>query len=182
MLVINDGNLTNGFADAAADIYSKQISNSYARKFKNNLTTMFGKTDSKKLRSPLLIKNEYLSINLPAEQIKFLRLKFSDFNNELSAKIKSDQKLVLVIETDNEHAMAELRRFFFELISLGIKNPVIIKRDYENHFLDDVRLYSSTDFGGLLIDGFGDGVWLKINSEKFETEKGQEKEKKKEDP
>ena len=129
------------------------------------------KLDSKKLRFPLLIKNEYLRINLPAEQIKFLRLRFSDFDNELSAKIKNDQKLVLVIETDNEHAMAELRRFFFELINQGIKNPVIIKRDYYTHSLDDDRLYSSTDFGGLLIDGLGDGVWLTSKSEQLDAEK-----------
>ncbi len=67
--------------------------------------------------------------------------------------------------------MAELRRFFFELINQGIKNPVIIKRDYHNHSLDDVRLYSSTDFGGLLIDGFGDGVWLTSKSEQLDAEK-----------
>ncbi len=56
--------------------------------------------------------------------------------------------------------MAEQRRFFFELINQEIKNPVIIKRDYQNISLDEIRLYSSTDFGALLIDGFGDGVWL----------------------
>jgi (E)-4-hydroxy-3-methylbut-2-enyl-diphosphate synthase len=126
--------------------------------------------DSKKLRFPLLIKNEYLRINLPGTQLKFLQLKFIDFDNDLSAKIKSDQRLVLVIETDNKHAMAELRRFFFELISRGIKNPVIIKRDYEYLSLDDVRICSSTDFGGLLIDGFGDGVWLTSKSEQPDAE------------
>ncbi|MCU0415376.1 MAG: (E)-4-hydroxy-3-methylbut-2-enyl-diphosphate synthase [Ignavibacteriaceae bacterium] len=128
--------------------------------------------DIKKLRYPLLTKNEYLTKTSNSAQLKFLQLKLIDFDNELSAKIKSDQKLVLVIETDNEHGMAEQRRFFFELINRGIKNSVIIKRDYHKHSLDEVRLYSSTDFGGLLIDGLGDGVWLKVNSEKSESEKG----------
>src|SRR5690606_26679580 len=41
--------------------------------------------------------------------------------------------------------------------------PVIIKRDYEADF-DQFRLYSATDFGALLIDGFGDGVWSKVIS------------------
>jgi (E)-4-hydroxy-3-methylbut-2-enyl-diphosphate synthase len=67
--------------------------------------------------------------------------------------------------------MAELRRFFFELINQEIKNPVIIKRDYHNLSLDEVRLYSSTDFGGLLIDGLGDGVWLSTKIEKSESDK-----------
>ncbi len=28
--------------------------------------------------------------------------------------------------------------------------------------LDELRLFSSTDFGALLIDGFGDGVWAEV--------------------
>ena len=131
----------------------------------------WNRLDTKKLRYPLLMKNEYLTKTSNSEQLKFLQLKFIDFDNELSAKIKSDQKLVLVIETDNEHGMAEQRRLFFELINQGIKNPVIIKRDYQKLSLDEVRLYSSTDFGALLIDGFGDGVWLTAVNEKQESEK-----------
>jgi (E)-4-hydroxy-3-methylbut-2-enyl-diphosphate synthase len=121
------------------------------------------KLDSKKLRFPLFYKGDYLTAKSFSEQINFLGIKISDFDDELSSKIKSDGKLVLIINTDNEHGMAEQRRLFFELINRGIKNPVIIKRDYKNLTLDEIRLYSSTDFGALLIDGLGDGVWL--NSE-----------------
>lgn len=58
--------------------------------------------------------------------------------------------------------MAEQRRIFFELLNLDIQNPLIIKRDYENISFEKLQLYSSTDLGALLIDGFGDGVWLKV--------------------
>jgi (E)-4-hydroxy-3-methylbut-2-enyl-diphosphate synthase len=68
--------------------------------------------------------------------------------------------------------MAEQRRLFFELISQEIKNSIIIKRDYQNLSLDEVRLFSSTDFGALLIDGFGDGVWLTKETKKVEDETG----------
>ncbi len=120
----------------------------------------WNKLDTKKLRYPLFTVNEYLAEKIFLDQIKFLKLKSDDLGKDLLSKFKSDSKLVLAIETDNEHGMAEQRRFFFELLSQEIKNPVIVKRDYQNISLDEVRLYSSTDFGGLLIDGFGDGVWL----------------------
>jgi (E)-4-hydroxy-3-methylbut-2-enyl-diphosphate synthase len=131
----------------------------------------WNKLDSKKLRYPLLTVNEYLAEKTFSDQIKFLKLKSDDLSKDLLSKIKSDSKLVLTIETDNEHGMAEQRRFFFELINQEIKNPAIIKRDYQNISLDDVRLYSSTDFGGLLIDGFGDGVLLTTETEKSGSEK-----------
>jgi (E)-4-hydroxy-3-methylbut-2-enyl-diphosphate synthase len=128
------------------------------------------KLGSKKLRFPISTTDEYLKNKTLSDQITFLKLKLNELSDEISEKIRNDRKLVLIIETDNDHGMAEQRRFFFELINREIKNPVIIKRDYKNITLDEVRLYSSTDFGGLLIDGFGDGVWLTVDKEKSEFE------------
>src|SRR6478736_5029826 len=39
--------------------------------------------------------------------------------------------------------------------------PFIIKSNYNNLSEEEFQLYSSTDNGGLLLDGFGDGVWIK---------------------
>lgn len=162
-------------ADAAADIIylGKQNINF---EIPENLRLIidysdWNKLNSKKLRYPLLTINEYLSDEIYSDQIKYLKLKSDDLSKDLLSKIKSDSKLALVIETDNEHGMAEQRRFFFELINQKIKNPVIIKRDYKNITVDEVRLCSSTDFGALLIDGFGDGVWLTTETEKSDSEK-----------
>jgi (E)-4-hydroxy-3-methylbut-2-enyl-diphosphate synthase len=130
----------------------------------------WNKLDTKKLRFPLFHKDEYLRSKIFSDQINFLTLRISDLDEKLSNKIKLDKKLALVIETDNEHGMAEQRRLCFELINHEVKNPLIIKRDYQNISLDEVRLYSSTDFGALLIDGFGDGVLLTAENEKQELE------------
>ena len=74
----------------------------------------------------------------------------------------------MVIETDNSHGMAEQRRLIFELILKEVKNPVIIKRDYRDITPEELRIFSSTDLGALLIDGLGDGVWVTadLNEEK----------------
>jgi (E)-4-hydroxy-3-methylbut-2-enyl-diphosphate synthase len=151
-------------ADAAADIiYLRKQNISF--NFPENLKLIIDhdvweKLDSKKLRYPLLSKSEYLKSKNFSDQLNFLELQLNDLDEELSGKIKSDNRLVLVVKTTNEHGMAEQRRLFFELIKQEINNPVIIKRNYQNISLDEIRLYSSTDLGALLIDGLGDGVWL----------------------
>jgi len=86
----------------------------------------------------------------------------SAFSDMLSVIVK-DQTVVLILSTNNIHGMAEQRRVFFELMLRNIKNPVVIKRSYEKIDRDNFRLNASTDFGALLIDGFGDGVWLTGN-------------------
>jgi (E)-4-hydroxy-3-methylbut-2-enyl-diphosphate synthase len=55
--------------------------------------------------------------------------------------------------------MPEQRRVFCELLFRDIPNPIIIKRTYNNITPEDFILFSSTDFGALFIEGFGDGVW-----------------------
>lgn len=71
-----------------------------------------------------------------------------------------DGTLVLIMETDNPHAMADLRRGLVTLLQLDIQVPVIIKRTYEVDTVDRVMLAASTDAGGLLVDGMGDGIML----------------------
>jgi len=123
---------------------------------------------------PLLTSVDYLTVNKLSEVLNFLKINFSDLTEKLIKKLKGDNNTVLIIDTKNDHGMAEQRRFFFELMNKGIKNPVIVKRDYKKIFLDEVRLFSSTDFGALLIDGMGDGVWITVNqmiTDKRENEK-----------
>jgi (E)-4-hydroxy-3-methylbut-2-enyl-diphosphate synthase len=129
------------------------------------------KLDSKKLRFPLFNKENYLKNRSRSDQINFLALNLDELDNKLKNEIKNDNNLILVIETDNAHGMVEQRRFFFELILQGIKNPVIIKRDYVNVTLEELRLYSSIDLGALLIDGLGDGVWLTADLKEEKEEK-----------
>jgi (E)-4-hydroxy-3-methylbut-2-enyl-diphosphate synthase len=67
--------------------------------------------------------------------------------------------LVLVLETNNTHGMAEQRRVFIELMNLNIGVPVIIKRNYNALDEEKFQLHASTDIAALLLDGLGDGVW-----------------------
>ncbi len=70
------------------------------------------------------------------------------------------KSVVMIFETEKENAMQELRKMFFELLNEECDIPVIVKRNYKNSSEEIFQLYSSTDVGGLFLDGFGDGVWL----------------------
>jgi (E)-4-hydroxy-3-methylbut-2-enyl-diphosphate synthase len=57
--------------------------------------------------------------------------------------------------------MPELRRMAVELSQNKCDVPLIIKCNYKGLSESQFQLYSSTDVGGLLLDGFGDGIWIK---------------------
>ena len=120
---------------------------------------------------PIFLSKEFLEANKKSNELNFVIVGINDLSESLISKIENDKTVVLILETENLHGMAEQRRVFFELIEKEITNPVIIKRSYSNKTFEDLQLYSSTDFGALLIDGFGDGVWLSVDGLNSESEK-----------
>ena len=113
---------------------------------------------------PLLTAAEYLqarqSRSTRTRPPEFVGLSLADLSDELLAALRTDQTVVLLIHTDNAHAMPELRRLFVELMNQGITTPVVVQRSYTTVSNEDMPLYAATDVGGLLIDGLGDGIML----------------------
>lgn len=104
---------------------------------------------------------EYVSSKEKSGTMNFVGLQITDIFLPGFAALNNDTTLVWVVETANKHGMAEERRIFIELLEKKYKTPVIIKREYIQTNADEIRLYSATDAGALLIDGMGEGVWLK---------------------
>jgi (E)-4-hydroxy-3-methylbut-2-enyl-diphosphate synthase len=67
---------------------------------------------------------------------------------------------VLILSTDNEHAMPTLRQAFILMKQMNLEIPVVVHRKYAGLTEEQFQLYASTDFGALLLDGFGDGVMI----------------------
>jgi (E)-4-hydroxy-3-methylbut-2-enyl-diphosphate synthase len=129
------------------------------------------KIDNKLNKFPLFSANEYLATAEKSGKVNFILLKLNELTREFINKIKNDATAVLVLQTNNLHGMAEQRRGFFELILNEVRNPIIIKRNYNDINIDRLRLYSSTDLGSLLIDGYGDGVWVEVKKISKEGDK-----------
>ncbi len=119
--------------------------------------------------NPIFNSNEYLNAESKSDTLNFLLICLDELNKNLIEQIKNDKTLILVLETNNLHGMPEQRRAFIELLNHKIENPVIIKRTYSGISIDELRLYSSTDIGGLLIEGFGDGGWINTKNTLLET-------------
>jgi (E)-4-hydroxy-3-methylbut-2-enyl-diphosphate synthase len=117
---------------------------------------------------PMLSVTEYLTAKRSGEplheRLNFVHCTWDDLSDDLFDQLRTEQTVVLVISTDNAHAMAELRRLMIELINQHITTPVVIWRSYVTIPEADLPLFASTDAGGLLIDGLGDGIMLSTNT------------------
>ncbi len=122
-----------------------------------NYTTWI-KEKSNKNYYPLLSLNEFSSIdlNLVSDKINFLIINSSDL--ESVKNIQIPENFVLILTTNNEHYMPDIRAFFMK--NHKIKNPVILSKNYDLSYSDKFIIHSSTDIGSLFIQGYGDGIFI----------------------
>ena len=104
---------------------------------------------------PLFEYNSISEIN--KETLSFIII---DSQSEILHDFSAFPNSILILKTDNENRLASIRRFFIKCINEKISNPIIIKNSYKNIDENNLLMDASTDFGGLLIDGFGDGLWV----------------------
>ena len=109
---------------------------------------------------PFLDVKQYLLSDNFSEKLNVVYVCLSDLSNELFTKLKSDTTAVLMIDTYNKNGVAEQRKLFTELMNNNIKTPVIIGRAYGNLSEEQLQLSASADFGALLLDGLGDGIFI----------------------
>ncbi|OEK05287.1 4-hydroxy-3-methylbut-2-en-1-yl diphosphate synthase [Roseivirga misakiensis] len=119
--------------------------------------------DDKKNRHPVYTLTQLQEADQCDDTLNFLKLNAADLDADTMAILEADN-LVVLLETTNDHNMPALRRFFFELEKRVLKVPVIITNQYQVEDEEQFLINASTDIGGLLVDGFGDGVMLSANA------------------
>ena len=70
---------------------------------------------------------------------------------------------IVVLESDHSNKTQLYRNIRLIFAENNILNPVILCSNHETSDPDTFQLWSSSDLGGSLIDGFGDGIWLQGN-------------------
>ncbi len=113
---------------------------------------------------PLFCGEEIFQTTNLSPVLNFVAVDATVLGDVFINKINDYKNIVLIADTFNDHGFAEQRAMFLKLASLNCKLPVIVKRNYKDVNAEQLQLHSSTDFGGLLLDGFGDGIWLKCDS------------------
>ncbi|WP_306551144.1 (E)-4-hydroxy-3-methylbut-2-enyl-diphosphate synthase [Daejeonella sp.] len=116
---------------------------------------------------PFYSLEEFISSKDHDSALNLVSISNQDVDSELFKELSIDNTLVFVLETDAICGLQDQRNAFFKLMNMGLEIPVIIKRKYslkdQNATIlpkdTDFQLYAATDLGGLLLDGFGDGVW-----------------------
>jgi (E)-4-hydroxy-3-methylbut-2-enyl-diphosphate synthase len=111
---------------------------------------------------PLFCAEEYFKAEKKSDTLNFIAVDAGSLIENPGFQLeKLDKTVVLIFDSFKPLAMSELRSMFVYLQKKKCQIPVIIKRNFKDISEQDFQLFSSTDMGALLIDGMGDGVWIK---------------------
>ncbi len=124
---------------------------------------------------PIMDGNKYLDDAIEkSSQINFVMIDcFSHtypqpFIESILAKLKIDTTAVACLFSSNKNAMQGIRRMFAEMQNDEIKNPAIIFCYSNWQTADEHLIHYATECGALLLDGFGDGICLRMKDESYE--------------
>lgn len=99
------------------------------------------------------VKVDCLALQAPENEALFTKL----------ADAKTAAQTVLVAEATGSMAMAAIRRLFILLEEKHIASPVIVHGISQQATADEHLIHHAVETGALLLDGFGDGLWLTNN-------------------
>ncbi len=71
-----------------------------------------------------------------------------------------DDELPVIISTTNANRPGEIASWIDRFVSLGGKNPVFLHLKYDDTDLEDLQIKAGADFGPLLLEGYGAGLWI----------------------
>jgi len=132
---------------------------------------IWGKHENQEKKYPLFDRVSFIESDIFHPHLNFLKLWTEDLDTEILNLLWEFENVVLILQSRNSHMLADIRRFFVELIEHEIRIPVIIQGNYVSEDDDEFRLFAATDLGGLLSDGLGDGLMLTTPLKSAEEDK-----------
>jgi|TARA_R110000737_G_scaffold33607_1_gene51916 (E)-4-hydroxy-3-methylbut-2-enyl-diphosphate synthase len=81
----------------------------------------------------------------------------------VSEDLKNHPNAIFILTTKYDNKTQVFRKIINELANYGLKNPIILRYEYDLADEETFQLYSSSDAGSILIDGFGEGLWITAN-------------------
>ena len=102
--------------------------------------------------------NEDLSVLEQHPELNFIRLRVDEASHENLSRW-NDPRIVMVFEA-GENFISGARNFFRTMKELNLENPVILHKKYHSKNKEELMIRAAAETGSLLLDGFGDGLWL----------------------
>lgn len=92
--------------------------------------------------------------------ILFIEIECSEANVTLLQRIAGIDRCVVILTSRHTNPVGDCQAVVDRMNIAGIKAPVIFKASYHEECAEDLQVKSGADLGALMIDHYGEGIWL----------------------
>jgi len=89
-----------------------------------------------------------------------VEIDYTVVGNKLFAALKENASAVIIVNSTTQNPVAEYRSVIYRLREAELTNPIILKREYADNDVEAFQLKAAADFGAMLLDGVGDGIYV----------------------
>jgi (E)-4-hydroxy-3-methylbut-2-enyl-diphosphate synthase len=121
---------------------------------------------------PIFSADEFMEAAEESDTINFVMMDASgsaDLPQAILDDLSKDKTVVICLSSTDTNAMQSIRKRYWELAAYEVKNPTIIITDSHWQTADEHLIHYATEAGGLLLDGYGNGVCFGMSGKAYEA-------------
>ena len=114
---------------------------------------------------PAFSHKQLMELHFSQAERKFLFLTYMTLDEEAIACLRRHPETIIIAQSNHVNRLGEFRGLAHQLMTLGLKNPLVFFQFYQETDIEDFQLKAATDMGTLIIDGLCDGILLYNNGD-----------------
>ena len=113
---------------------------------------------------PLLIENQLINLTEVENYFSFILINADTIEDKVIHQLKGLTQSIIILESCASNVFHSSRNAMIKLMKAGIQSPIVFKYHFVGYSEETFRINLATNFGGLFIDGLGDGMLMSADN------------------
>ena len=109
---------------------------------------------------PLLFENQLTHLKEVENYFSFIQINADKIDDKIINHFKGLTQSIIILESFASNVLHSLRNVMIKFMKAGIQLPVVFKYHFSQFSEEAFRINLATNYGGLFIDGLGDGMLM----------------------
>ena len=109
---------------------------------------------------PLLFENQLINLKEVENHFSFIQINADKIEDKIIDQLKGLTQSIIILESFASNVFHSSRNVMIKFMKAGIQLPVVFKYHFGDFSEEAFRINLATNYGGLFIDGLGDGMLM----------------------
>ena len=109
---------------------------------------------------PLLFENQLTHLKEVENYFSFIQINADNIEDKIIDQLKGLTQSIIILESFASNVLHSSRNVMIKFMKAGIQLPVVFKYHFGDFSEEAFRINLATNYGGLFIDGLGDGMLM----------------------